>query len=93
MSKTTWKDATRYSRDDIERKPRTWEIEAPGVTIIVTRHIYHEPDVWLLTCREVNIDLKPLKAKEIEAAKAEAIDAVTARLQVLTKSVARLRGV
>jgi len=92
MSKTTWKDATPYSRDDIERKPRTWEIKAPGVTIIVTRHRYHEPDVWLLVCREVNIDLKPLKAKEIEVAKAEAIDAVAARLQVLTKSVARLRG-
>jgi hypothetical protein len=45
-----WKNITSYSRGDNERIPRTWELSIDPVRIVITRHIHHAPDVWVLLC-------------------------------------------
>jgi hypothetical protein len=68
----TWKDATSYSRDDRKREPTIWETHVSGVEVMVHRHIYNGPDTWLLSCRDVGIERRELRSKDIDAAKREA---------------------
>jgi len=46
-----WKDISSYSRKDTDRTPKTWELKAAGMMIVVTRHINYSPDAWLMTCQ------------------------------------------
>ena len=53
-----WKDTTGYRQGDKKRIPKTYT--AKGRNLSVTVHIYMEQ--WELTCHELNISKKPLKA-------------------------------
>ncbi len=70
------KDKTSYSRSDKERKPNILVFESESgikFSYTVHKHIYYG-DEWLLTCREVNIEQKPLKTENFEEAKKKAVD-------------------
>jgi hypothetical protein len=56
-----------------DNKGRTWEASIGRFRIVVTRHRDHDPDAWLLCCRELGIDLRQLESKDIDSAKSEAI--------------------
>lgn len=45
-----WKDISSYSQRDTDRTPKTWELKVARLTVIVTRHIHHAPDAWVLSC-------------------------------------------
>lgn len=94
MNQPTWNDVTIYEQSDRARIPEVWDIRGPGITITVTRHQNHGPDAWVLFCEEAGIRFgERLKAREIEAAKREALERVSARLTQLAVVVARMRGI
>lgn len=71
--RSQWKDATSYQRGDKERIPTAYELKLTGLRIYITcAHIHHEPD-WIMHCRVLNIDTRPLAANSLAGAKAEAI--------------------
>jgi hypothetical protein len=45
-----WKDISSFSQGDKVRTPKTFTTKAGKLSIVVTRHIHHAPDVWVLTC-------------------------------------------
>jgi hypothetical protein len=53
-----------------------WESEGTAVRISVHQHIAYPKDAWLLTCRNAPFDCHQLKAKDIDAAKREAVSLV-----------------
>tara|TARA_R110002074_G_scaffold140373_1_gene286440 strand:+ start:353 stop:619 length:267 start_codon:yes stop_codon:yes gene_type:complete len=65
-----WKDTTGYRQGDKKRIPKTYT--AKGRNLSVTVHIYMEQ--WELTCHELNISKKPLKADSKEGAQKEALE-------------------
>ena len=75
-----WKDETCYSRSDVERVPRAWACTVGGVKVSVHRHIHHEPDAWLLTCRPW-FECKELPSKAAPIAKRQALDMLQDRLR------------
>lgn len=81
MSAAKWKDVSSWARSDtaaVRAVPNSWLLEVADMCIRVHRHIHHPPDVWLASCYEVSVDSRPLKSKDIDAAKAEAIGVVFA---------------
>lgn len=66
-----WKDTTSYSRGDLERVPRTWELRTQRIVVVVTRHIDY-PGKWLLRSHPINLE-RTLNADEVEQAKLEAL--------------------
>lgn len=77
-----WKDITGYSRDDKERIQKWWSTKAGTLVISVgNSHIYY-PDgkTWLLDC-EPWFRVHPLKAKNIDEAKSEAISLIKKHLE------------
>jgi len=76
-----WKDVSSYSRQtpQEERVPDQWDYETPSMRISVHRHIHYEPDQWLMSVRgrgagpRVSVDMQPLKNKDADQAKAEAL--------------------
>lgn len=77
----SWKDVTSYSRDSIERTPTCHAIEHDQLRISVTcGHIYHRGE-WVMHCRQLGIDTKLLKAKNLSDAKAEAVRVVGAKIK------------
>jgi hypothetical protein len=83
----TWKDETGYSRGDRERMPRVWTLYLPIVTLSVHRHAHHEPDAWLFSCYQLELDNYRLKSREIEVAKAEAIACARSRCKAIMTSL------
>jgi len=83
MSDLKWTDTTSYARGERGTVPaRTWysrEIKGIRRPIEVTRH-HGIPDVWHLTCHGLGPDGFPLQAKDIEAAKSEAVNLIKSRL-------------
>lgn len=45
-----WKDISSRSQGDKDRSPRTVQLEVGGLRIVVTRHVHHAPDDWVLNC-------------------------------------------
>jgi hypothetical protein len=45
-----WKDISSFSQSDKVREPKTFMAKVGRLSIVVTRHIHHPPDVWVLTC-------------------------------------------
>ena len=84
-----WKDTTGYSRGDTERTPRTWEIAAPDLRIIVSRWI-HAPGSWFLTCAAVGLDRHDMLTDDAETAKAEALRLVATRTAKIAAYASRL---
>ena len=93
MPTPTWRDTTIYFQSDTgQREPETWEISEPPLTLTVTRHNDYGPRAWLLICPAADLNLHRLRAREIEAAKKEALAVVSARLQALLDAVNKLRA-
>lgn len=70
-----WKDATSWSqRDSKEARatPGTWEANVGSFRLVVTRHIHHSPDAWIMKIYPFGT-ICVAKSKDIDAAKAEAI--------------------
>ena len=84
MSDLNWTDTTSYARDERGKVPaRTWatrEVKGIRRPIVVTRH-HGIPDVWHVTCHGLDLDGFPLQAKDIEAAKNEAVSFIRSRLR------------
>lgn len=84
-----WRDVSSFARNDTERIPNAFELQAADVRITVHRWL-NLPDVWHVSVRwhgSFIIDRHPLAAKDIEDAKHEA---VCRALQVFQTSTAAL---
>jgi hypothetical protein len=89
---SAWKDDTSYSKYRLkgETEPDTWIVQLlKDAVIIVARDRYYKPDDWVLVCDTLNIE-RPLKAKDIESAKLEAVSVVRNYLLDLLKVVDRI---
>lgn len=80
-----WKDNTSYARGDKERVPRVWHLEKGGLAISVHRYVGCH-DQWFVTC-EPFFNVRPLQAKEVEAAKNEALALVRVRVKELASAL------
>lgn len=89
LDKLKWRDETSFSRHEADRTPKTWTLEAAPLKLVVHRHL-HYPGSWLVSVRGMDsIDMRPLKAKDSEAAKVEAVGIVVAALR---SALSRLNG-
>ena len=70
-----WKDISSYSQRDTDRTPKTWALKAAGLKIVVTRHIHHAPDAWVLSCEPFcgGIEIGTGTADEAKAAAVEIV--------------------
>lgn len=86
-----WEDTTGYRQGDRGKvEPRIWttdlENENVALRIIVHRHVNYEPDQWLMSCRDVaGFTNHQLKAKDVDAAKHEALHLVYNTLLAIAK--------
>lgn len=80
---SNWCDETSYRRDERrgETEPRTWVIRFGWLRVIVTRHIHHPPDAWLLVCDAMNIDYRDLESSDLAEAQRRALEIVGKRLK------------
>lgn len=81
-----WKDTRRSGQ---LRQSELWTGE---LMIIVHRHIYYSDRGWLFSCEQLGLNAVPLDASglddaSLEAAKAEAIDRVCAKLRASLDSL------
>lgn len=83
---SAWKDTTSYSQGDTKREPRVWTLQAGHLRIMVHRHI-DCPGDWLLSCADAGFDRRWLSASDVEAAKAQALTLVRARLTAALKAL------
>lgn len=73
MSKLVWKDISSFSQSDKVRAVNSVEADAGVFRLRVHRHIYYNPDDWLLSVGGL-VDKRLLKSKDLEEAKAEAVE-------------------
>lgn len=76
-----WEDISSYTRG-AERIPDTWKAQVGPFCVKVHRHVYHEPDDWLLTIDGL-VRHELLAAKDIGQAKCQAL----AKLQCICEEV------
>lgn len=74
-----WKDVSSYSKGDTDRSPRTVQLDVAGLRVVVTRHIYHAPEDWVLNC-EPWFSQRKVGDGTLEDAKETALYLVRARL-------------
>ena len=86
-----WKDTTRYSRNDKERKQTTWTAESGPVCITVTcDHIHYRPE-WVMHCLAVGVDTKHLSGcTGPEDAKRRAVEFVKAKARDIAENADRI---
>lgn len=84
-----WRDITTRKRDGRVEEPRTWEIVSGTLRVVVTRHLDH-PGEWLMRCDEIGIGLSPLKSRDIEEAKLEALSRVRTRGEAILARVMKM---
>lgn len=85
-----WEDRTGYARG-AERIPRTWQLEDGGLTLVVTRHRHHEPDVWLLECLPW-FSGTVISRGTAEEAQIAAVAAVMEKLENAVDALSKARG-
>lgn len=85
-----WKDVSRYSQTDKERKPKSWKATINDLEVLVHRHIYY--DGWVLTVRELNIDKKQLSGEDIEDCKKQALDFVRKEVEARLMSFMQIKN-
>lgn len=89
MNSIVWKDITKYRRNEEKNNPKTVCLTVDGnADIVVTTHIHY--DGWIARSRELDIELHPLDADNLEDAKIEAVAYVKS---VLTERMERLTRV
>lgn len=85
--KPAWKNTSRYGQGATPEKratPNSFEIRHGDLRVTIHRHIYHPPDEWLMSCHDINVSGRVLKAKEIKKAQREALIFVRNWLQEKT---------
>lgn len=78
---TRWDDATPYSQGDKIRTPRTWELTAHPLRVVVTRHVDYPPDVWLVRLYPLHREWSLPPGLTAEQAQAQAITLATTVLK------------
>lgn len=82
-----WKNSTSYSRGDDKKtmEPSAWSLALGDdrfkPTISLHRSIYQAPDVWLVSFTDLNIRNRVLGSKDVDDAKAEAVQVVKDRVK------------
>ncbi len=85
-----WKDTTSYSRNDIERIPKVFELKINNLRIVIHRIIHSEG--WFLSVyHKLPIRDRFLGDIDIEDAKQEAIKIIIAEISELEKTKVFLR--
>ena len=87
-----WKDGSSYSQQKPRgtRKPNVWEIQTDNLRItVVYGHIYY-PDEWIMSCRELDMKRRILKATTAEQAKKEAIKMISDEFNKLKSEIDNL---
>jgi hypothetical protein len=87
-----WSEITGYSRNDVKRVPRVLELRLPLLHVRVHRYLGADPSVWFLSCHQLNIVQETLGSKDLEFAKAEALDIVHKHLARMLREVTKVRG-
>jgi hypothetical protein len=62
-------------------------LQIPSMNLTVHRHIDYEPDQWIFSCYQLGIQHHELKAKELAAAKSEAVAFAKGRLADYVKAL------
>lgn len=83
-----WTDATIYTQGE-ERKPRAWEIRTKTLLISV-HHYVGCGEEWFVSCHDLRIERRPLKATDAEKARAEALDVVRRRVERIAADLAKV---
>lgn len=78
-----YKNITTHSQRDTDRQPRVLENETNGVKFTVHKHIWYGNE-WLLTCRELGVEMRSLHTEDMEEAKEKAIIEM---IQLLGKAI------
>ncbi len=76
-----WKDESSWSRNDVERTPKTWCFATEGLRIIVTRHRDYAPTDWVLRVHPSGIVGEQVLPVDINDAKARALKIVREALE------------
>ena len=82
-----WKDVSSYSRGDEQKIPNDWQLITRSLRINVHRHKDYDSDMWLLSCYDVAKIQMPLRCKNINYAKKEAIELVQHILKTMLKEL------
>ncbi len=83
MRTPKWLDTSSHSRSATDRTPTSWTLGGTNTDrIIVHRHL-RMSGTWFVSCYSMHIDTVNLQAKELEAAKEEALKLVAARIRRL----------
>ena len=81
-----WEDVSSYSQRDTDRKVQSVQLTLPhGVRLVVT-HLYYAPDDWFMHFYD-EIKERPLKSKDLEDAKKEAVEGIKVYLQNILDSL------
>lgn len=67
LEKIKIKDISIHPKGDKERKPNVIEVEVGRIKYKVHRHIYY-PGTWLLSCREIGVDMEDMKTDDLNEA-------------------------
>ncbi len=87
MSSLKWKDVSSFSQGDKARVPCTFELRVAGAKLVVTRHIHHAPDVWLLNFPPFFEGFE-IGRGTAEEAKSKALEVVRAKLNEVLVALA-----
>lgn len=87
-----WKDATSYSQGERGKAPQTaWQTSDAGVSIWVSCGHVYAPGQWVMTSRELGIDVRTLSLRE-DASSEEARDAAVQEAWVKAKAIQAKMG-
>ena len=86
-----WVDITSYSQSDKERTPTTFRVDDGPLDVVITcGHIHYRPE-WVMHCRALNIDTKPLQTGITqEEAQQKAMELVQTKIASLAASAERI---
>lgn len=87
-----WKDISNYSRGGNVREPVTFALQLRSLKLVVTRHIHHAPDAWVLTCPPWFEQHEVSKGTSDEA-KAIALTLVRSKLTEATDALSQIEVV
>jgi hypothetical protein len=87
-----WEDCTTYSQGDKDRIPTTWAIQSGGVRIVVTKGHITWRGHWIMHCRALGIDTKPLATGITkEQAQRQAITIVQSKALDILQNIEAMR--
>jgi hypothetical protein len=90
MTNIEWKDGTSYGYSNHNIEPKVWNAWIPSdskmeALVISVHRFISNPNYWFVSCDDIKIKCKPLKSKNVELAKKEAIKIIIEKLSSLIK--------